>query len=334
MDYSAKSKLSLIKPCVEMLCRIPFVVDLPEQSRTLCMKNYVRRRNLFKSCPETKIDNFQDKARKCFVFWLRKYQSLSFVFALLLNEMRIGRSRKAVSQGSVQLGGQVKALESTIKMDRLEFSMSSANFHPHLRLHLAFSGASLKSGMTLENNRLSTTSRCSQFIKHEATRAPCGYLNLLHLRSVVFIKAIKQEHEHPLKGVRRLFIELSSLKVLVDKPQRLMCLRNSSLQFLHRSFPKMHLLALFKTFFVFLFHVFCILSRSCRNTNKDSNKNWGTYLWWCCTALNYVECAGYWNKFHSIIKKCKENLAEMKIFLALREEVFKTGGDKDDVERN
>lgn len=70
MDYSAKSKLSLITSHVcrdvlsDSLCGgAPRTVE-----STLCMKNYVPRRNLFKSCPETKIDNFQDKARKSFVF--------------------------------------------------------------------------------------------------------------------------------------------------------------------------------------------------------------------------------------------------------------------------
>lgn len=161
MDYSAKSNLSLIKPCVEMCCRIPFVAESPRTVENIMHEELRLEGEIYsrERCPETKIDNFQDKARKASFFDCGSIKVYLFVFAFLLSETRISRSRKAVSRGCVHLGGQVKALESPIKRIASLFSMSSANFHPHLfpLSLLAFAGASLKSGMTLENNRLSTS---------------------------------------------------------------------------------------------------------------------------------------------------------------------------------
>lgn len=134
------------------------MADLLEQRQsTLCMKNYVRKAKFIQenAALETKIDNFQDKARKASFFDCGSIKVYLFVFALLLNEMRISRSRKTVSRGCVHLGGQVKALESPIKRIAPLFSMSSANFRPYPVLFSAFAEASLKSGMTLEHNRLS-----------------------------------------------------------------------------------------------------------------------------------------------------------------------------------
>lgn len=72
MDYSAKSNLSLIKSCVGMCCRIPFVADLLEQRRTLCMKNYVRKAKF--------IQENAAPRRKSIIFKIRR-EKLRFLIA-------------------------------------------------------------------------------------------------------------------------------------------------------------------------------------------------------------------------------------------------------------
>lgn len=61
-----------------------------------------------------------------------------------------------------------------------------------------------KSGLTLENNRFEMA--CTGEPLHEAQENFLGCFNLLHLRSGVFIKAIKQKHKHQPEGF--IFIEL------------------------------------------------------------------------------------------------------------------------------
>lgn len=146
--------------CVEMCCRIPFVVELLEQSREHYAWRITFRGEIYsRAAPRRKSIIFKIRREKASFFDCGSIKVYLFVFVFLLSEMRIGRSRKAGGSGqSAQLGGGLKALKSTIEWIA---SCSRCRQQTSIRISshsLAFSGASLKSGMTLENNRLSSTS--------------------------------------------------------------------------------------------------------------------------------------------------------------------------------
>lgn len=67
-----------------------------------------------------------------------------------------------------------------------------------------------KSVLPLENNRFDKTV-CSRCMNGKQEWEVVGCFNLLHLRSGVFIKAIKHKHKHQPEGF--IFIELSSFKL-------------------------------------------------------------------------------------------------------------------------